>query len=69
MPPPQYRRCPECQVALRASSFSSVTNPTPEPGSLGAGQRERLQCPECEFIGPRAAFLVVDQPARGDSPA
>jgi hypothetical protein len=53
----RYRRCPSCQVVLRASEFRRAQGPVHAPGQL-----QQRRCPACGHIGPLRDFPIVDQP-------
>jgi hypothetical protein len=58
MPQPlRYRRCPACQVVLRASGLRRVTGPT-----FATREAQRRRCPACDHIGPLGAFRIAPRP-------
>jgi uncharacterized protein with PIN domain len=62
----RYRRCTQCQVALRAAEFPRVSSVTPRPGHL-----QWRRCPRCGCIGLLGDFPLAGPPRaeQGEAPA
>jgi hypothetical protein len=57
----RYRRCPECGVVRAASEFRRVGGVAGGP-AFGPSERQRRRCPQCDFVGPLAAFPIAERP-------
>jgi hypothetical protein len=56
-----YRRCQECGIVSRASTFRRV------PATAVSWDRtaERVRCPGCGYIGRRVEFPTAEGPDSG----
>lgn len=64
MPPPRYRRCPQCKAVSQASAFRR------EPGQRAIpGRMERRICPQCGHTDLLMRFPIVARPQPGQGEA